>query len=66
MYRSSSAKLKSRGDVTNDTVSSALPDLARETSKWGYENKPKTSDCSGHGKKKTKTLHTHINITLNP
>ena len=27
-----------------------LPDLARETSKWAYESKPKTSDFSGHGK----------------
>ena len=31
---------------------SALPDLARETSKQGYENKPKTRNFSGRGKKK--------------
>ena len=49
---------------------SVLPDIARETSNWAYENKPKTSDFSVRGKKKTKreiiTLYTHTNITLNP
>ena len=40
-----------------------LLDIARETSKWAYENKPKTSDFSVCGKKKKErdfyTLHTH-------
>ena len=35
-----------------------LPDLASETSKWAYENMPKTSDFSGCGKKqKMISLH---------
>ena len=40
-----------------------LLDIARETSKWAYENKPKTSQFSVRGKKKKErdyyTLHTH-------
>ena len=39
----------------------SLPDRARETSKWAYENKPMTSDFSGRGKnKKTKKKPLHF------
>ena len=46
-----------------------LPDREeRETSKWAYEKKAKTSNFSDHGKKKEEifTLCTHTDITLNP